>query len=112
MVKFYEELDELFLGITNFLMGYNQSKILKNYFFEAFESFGYSNLIKNFFLSLNKEYEVLNKENDENMSNLESVEKIAEFKLKYKNVLQDAKSGLSMSLNNKKIDEHCYNDFK
>ena len=112
MVKFYEELDELFLGITNFLMGYNQSKILKNYFFEAFESFGYSNLIKNFFLSLNKENEALNKENDENMSNLESVEKIAEFKLKYKNVLQDAKSGLSMSLNNKKIDEHYYNDFK
>ena len=110
MVKFYEELDELFLGITNFLMGYNQSNILKNYFFEAFESFSYSNLINKLFLTINKENSELDEENKEN--NIISVERIVEFNLEYKNVREDINSGLLMSLNNKKVDEEYYHNFK
>ncbi len=110
MVKFYEELNELFLGITNFLMGYNQSNILKNYFFEAFESFSYSNLINKIFLTINEANSAWDEENSED--SIISIEKIAEFNLEYKNVLEDVKSGLSISLNNKKIDEDYYNDFK
>jgi hypothetical protein len=102
MAVFYDGLDKVFRGVTAFLDCYSRSEILQNYFFEAFESFAYSNLINKFFLEV--------KDKDE----LEEVlgDKLEHFRLESGSVQQEIKLGLFFSLREAQIHEDYYKNFR
>ena len=102
MAVFYDGLDKVFRGVTAFLDCYGRSEILQNYFFEAFESFAYSNLINKFFLEV--------KDKDE----LEEVlgDKLELFRFESGKVQQEIELGLFFSLREAKIHEGYYKKFR
>lgn len=101
--EYYEDLDNLFNSITNFLNKFNKSQILHDYFFQRFKSSVYANLIENFFRNLTQE----------NIKELGlSKEQTSMIKKEYKTTRKNVKSVLNISSNVKIIDEKYYLDFK
>lgn len=100
---YYKEFDKVYYSIEEFLSNYSKSKILQKFFTNAFESLFYGTLINNYFINLNQ------KNIKENNLPRGQIGKIKE---KYKNIQRDAKSALSLSIKDKKIDEKYYENFK
>jgi len=100
--KYYEDFDLVFSSISQLLNKFCKSKILNNYFSDAFESFIYANLINNFFSNLNNENIEEYKLSDEEITNIKN---------EFEDLQKISKKALSLSLE-KKIDERCYNSFK
>lgn len=99
--KFYNDLDKVKKGITQFLNSYSKSETIQNYFFNEFKVSIYGNLIQNFFTNLNQK----------NISELKlPVGQIGRIKKKYKNTIKESK--LATSLKSSKVDKAYYNAFK
>ncbi|MCL5770702.1 MAG: DUF5677 domain-containing protein [Actinobacteria bacterium] len=101
--KIFEDLNNIYFHLEEFLNNYNKSEILQNYFISEFKSFFYANLINNFFINLNhrniKEYNL-------------PEGKIGIIKRNYKKLQQDVKLSLTWSSKNNKVDEKRYINFR
>jgi hypothetical protein len=97
-----EELENYYSLSFQFLNKFSKSSKLQDFFSNAFESFFYSTLIKNFFSNLT----------DKNIEEFDlSHEESKKLKKEFKDVIDDIEFGLSLSLE-KKIDEKYYENFK
>jgi len=102
MIKFYNDLNKLFLAITKLLNTYCKSKVLQDYFFKEFKSEIYVSLINSFFSNLN----------EENMKEYNlSVDYIEKIKDKYGKIQEELKLDLFGNVKNRTIDEKYYNEF-
>ena len=103
--KFFQDFDNIFEQLRNFINTYQKSIILQNYCFNIFKSFIYGNIINNFFSNLKQE----------NIKEFKLPEgKIGLIKKKYEIILRDVNNSLSLfsSKHGRTIDENYYKEFK
>jgi hypothetical protein len=100
----YDQFDEVFSSIMEFLNNYSSSDVLQDYFFQMFESFVYANVINNFFLNLTAQ----------NLKNCGlSGDHIAKINCKYKEIRKYVKSTIEKApFGRWKVDPAYYDDFK
>jgi hypothetical protein len=100
--EFYESVEELNLSLISLLQDAD-SRILKDYCSQYFDSFVYSNLVLNFFRNLNQKTV-----KDGNLPK----GKIKKLRKYYADTIAETEFVLSKTIANKKINENYYNKFK